>query len=52
MARLADLAEGKPGLVEVDEMKDLVAAAERVGRKEWFRENMGMSGGGGGRGKG
>lgn len=37
------LAEGKAGLVEVDEMKDVLAAAERVGRREWFREAVGMS---------
>jgi hypothetical protein len=39
--------DGKAGLIEVDEMKELMVEAERVGRKEWFREAMGMTGGGG-----
>ena len=37
---------GKVGLVEIEETKELVAIAERVGRKEWFRSGMGMTGGG------
>lgn len=40
------LNEGKVGLVEITEMKEMVGIAERVGRKEWFRSGLGMTGGG------
>ncbi|CDZ97863.1 hypothetical protein [Phaffia rhodozyma] len=36
------LNEGKPGLIELDEVKDLLDIAEKVGRREWFREAIGM----------
>jgi hypothetical protein len=38
------LNDGAPGLQEVDDTKDLLLAAERVGRKEWLRSALGMTG--------
>ncbi|KAJ7220090.1 hypothetical protein GGX14DRAFT_585484 [Mycena pura] len=38
------IAGPKPGLKEVEDMKDLVQALEAVGLKDWFRFEIGMSG--------
>lgn len=40
--------DAKDGLIEVEDVKELLDVAERVGKREWFREAIGMSGGGGG----
>lgn len=43
----ARLNGGTPGLQKVDDMKDLILAADSVGRKEWFRSALGMTSKGG-----
>lgn len=45
-ARLLE-GEAKDGLVEVEDVKNLLEVVDRLGRRDWFRESIGMSGGGG-----